>query len=132
LNDPLLQIGWFQFSISTAAYDVLNRQTAYRWASSERFGQAPAKQFVGMGDDTIEIKGTVYPHWRGGLYQLDDMRALAAQGKPQNVVAMPSVNTGVNLGLWVIEEVTEEQGLIRNGGIPARKRFTLRMSAYGA
>lgn len=127
----LLQLGRFQFSVNTATYESISRHTAYNWASHDRFAQAPSKQFTGLGDDTIEIKGTVYPHWRGGLYRIDEMRALAGVGKPLKMVAMPSVNTGVNLGLWVIESVAEEQTMIRAGGVPARQRFTLKLSAYG-
>ncbi len=133
---PLLQIGnfatgGFQFSMDTAAYEEFVRRTEYRWASVPRFGKAPAQQFVGLGEDIIELKGTVYPHWRGGLYQIDDMRVLAAKGKPQKMVAMPLINTGVDIGYWVIKSVEEIQSSIRNGGIPGRQRFTMKLSAYG-
>jgi len=128
---PLLQIGKFQFSMETAAYDELVRKTSYRWAAIERFGKAPAQQFVGLGEDSIELKGTVYPHWRGGLYQVDDMRAVGAEGKPQRMVAMPAINLGVDMGLWVIKGVEEIQSAIRPGGRPGKQRFRMSLLAYG-
>jgi len=127
----LMQIGSFQFEAHTAAYDALRRHSEYRWASVPRFGRAPGKQFTGPGNDSIEIKGTIYPSWHSGLHQVDDMRALALEGKPQRMVAMPSINLGVDLGLWVIESIEEEQEAIKSGGVPGRQRFRMQLSAYG-
>jgi len=132
MSTPLLQIGeGFQFSMETAAYDELVRKTEYRWSAIERFGKAPAQQFVGLGADSIELKGTIYPHWKGGLYQVDFMRTLAAEGKPQRMVAMPALNLGVELGLWVIKSIEETQSNIRVGGIPGKQRFRMSLQAYG-
>jgi len=131
MSDILLQIGTFQFSMNTAAYNELTRKTEYRWAKVERFGRAPGKQFTGLGNDVIALRGTIYPHWKSGLYRVDDMRALAALGKPQSLVSMPTSSRGVNMGLWVIESVEEVQGNIRPGGIPGSQKFHMKISAYG-
>lgn len=114
-----------------AAYNELVRKTQYRWSAVERFAKASAQQYVGLGEDTISLQGEVYPHWQGGLYQVEDMRALAAQGKPQKMVAMPIIDKGVDMGFWVIKSVEETQSNIRPGGIPGKQRFRLELVAYG-
>ena len=40
----MMQLGAFQFSISTAAYQELTRRSEYRWASQDRFGKQPNLQ----------------------------------------------------------------------------------------
>lgn len=127
----LMMLGSFQFSIETAAYQELQRVTEYRWAKVERARAAPARQFTGVGDDSIDLSGVVHPHWKGGVGQIDAMRALAGLGKPQRMVSMPAIGTGADLGLWCIERIEETQARILEGGVPARQQFRMRLSAYG-
>lgn len=127
----MMQLGSFQFSIDSAAYQELTRNTDYRWPKADRVGKAPARQFTGVGDDTIDLAGVIVPHWRGGLNQLDDIRKLAGSGKPLRAVAMPSIGIGEDLGLWCIERIEEGQSRFLKGGIPARQSFRIRISAYG-
>jgi len=127
----LMQLGLFPFSIETAAYQQLQRVTEYRWAKSETYGKAPSKQFTGLGDDVIDLSGVIYPHWKGGVLQLSAIRALAGTGKPQLMVAMPSMGLGVIHGLWCIERVEEVQSKIGAWGVPGKQEFRVRLSAYG-
>ena len=126
-----MQLGSYQFSVATAAYQELQRITEYSWAKVDRVGKAPARQYTGPGDDTIDLSGTIHPHWQGGLWQIDTMRKLAATGKPQRMVAMPTLGQGVDLGLWVIERIEEQQSRLLAGGIPAKQTFRMRIAAYG-
>jgi phage protein U len=75
MNETLLALGTYRFSIDTAAYQTLKRRQSYRWQSQERLLRSPAQQFVGLGDDTITLAGVIYPHYRGGLGQLNDLPA---------------------------------------------------------
>ena len=43
----MLALGMFVFSLSTAAYQELQRQTNWRHASNSRLGAVPARQFLG-------------------------------------------------------------------------------------
>ena len=85
----------FTFSLATAAWQELARSTAWRWRRAERLGAAPARQYVGPGDDTIRLRGTVYPAERGaGIRQIDDLRAAAAAGEPLRLTAAPGDGGG--------------------------------------
>ncbi len=122
----MLQLGSYQFSIDSAAYQSLNRSTAYRWAAQERIGAADALQFTGFGADAITLQGVIHPHFRGGLDQVTKMRATASLGFPLPLVA----GTGRVLGIWVIERVSEGQRSFAAHGAPLRQDFTLNIRRY--
>ena len=82
LNEVMIAVGDYRFAIATAAYNELKRVSESRWSQTNRIGRAPAAQFLGIGKDEITLTGTVYPHFKGGLKQLDDMRAEAIKGIP--------------------------------------------------
>lgn len=122
----MMQLGAFQFSISTAAYKELRRRTEYRWASQDRFGKMPALQFTGPGSDAITLTGVIYTEYRGGIGQLNSMRALAATGTPQRMVD----GTGNLLGKFVIESVEEGQSVFAGQGQPRKQEFTLQLRQF--
>lgn len=124
----MMQLGTFQFGINTAAYQGLSRSDEWRWPDQERFGQAPALQYTGPGATTITLDGILYPEWRGGLGQLDAMRAEAGRGKPLVLVD----GRGQALGMWVIERVDESQSIFAAGGVARRIEFTLQLKRFSA
>lgn len=123
----LMQLGSYQFELNTALYQELTRRTEYRWATKQRHGLRPAKQFLGYGDDTISLTGVVYPDFRGGYGQVDGMREMAATGEPQLMVS----GDGIIFGFWVIELVEEVQKHITKLGAPLKQEFMMELSFYG-
>ncbi|MGU9822007.1 phage tail protein [Pseudomonas sp. FP597] len=119
----MLSLGMFVFSLSTLAYQELQRQTNWRHASNSRVGAAPALQFVGRGDDTITLPGILLPELAGSILSLDALRLMANTGK-----AWPMVEgTGRIYGLWVIESLSETKTLFFRDGTPRRIEFTLNL-----
>ena len=57
----LMQLDDYQFSIGTAAYTSLQRQSQARWARIPLLGGGEAMQLVGVDHDVITLTGTVYP-----------------------------------------------------------------------
>lgn len=123
----MLALGDYRFSLATAAYQELLRTTAYRWPLQPRLGRRPSRQFVGPGDETISLDGQIYPHYRGGLGQIDKMRESAATGEPLQLVT----GAGQVLGDWVIERIEETQRLFLDDGRPRSLAFRLDLAAYG-
>lgn len=114
-------LGMFVFSLSTAAYQELQRQTDWRHASNNRVGAAPARQFVGRGDDSITLPGIIFPELAGRALSLDALRLMANTGK-----AWPMVEgSGRIYGLWVIESLSETKTIFFSNGTPRRIEFTL-------
>ncbi|MEY9128351.1 phage tail protein [Bradyrhizobium yuanmingense] len=122
----LLALGAYRFSINNAAYQKFDRTSAWRWPSTERIGMAPAPQYVGPGEDTITLDGVIYPHYRGGLRQVDQMRAQAGLGQPLPLVT----GFGRYLGNYVIEKIREGQETLMSDGAPRRIEFTIELKAY--
>jgi phage protein U len=124
-EDPKAQP--YFFNLDTAAFDELRRSTEFRWASQERLSRRPAQQGVGMGDEKITLKGAIFPGFKGGLKQLDTLRALGAQLKPLTL----TTGYGDALGTWCLKSVEEEQSSLMQGGIPRKQGFTLEFVRYG-
>ncbi|MDR6956592.1 phage protein U [Pseudomonas brassicacearum] len=117
----MLALGMFVFSLSTAAYQELQRQTEWRHASNSRVGAAPARQFVGRGDDTITLPGIILPELAGSALSLDALRLMANTGK-----AWPMVEgSGRIYGLWIIESLSETKTIFFRDGTPRRIEFTI-------
>jgi uncharacterized protein len=127
MTDVLLQLGNFQFSVSTAAYQELRRSAEYRWAKMPRIAHRPALQFVGAGDDEIELRGVILPTFRGGIHQIDLLRSYAEKGRPQTL----TTGRGENLGPWCVLAIADEQSVMSFKGTPLRIEFTVRLSYYG-
>ncbi|MCT9825207.1 phage tail protein [Pseudomonas veronii] len=117
----MMALGMFVFSLRTAAYQELQRQTDWRHASNNRIGAAPARQFVGRGEDTITLPGIILPELAGSALSLDALRLMANTGK-----AWPMVEgSGRIYGLWVIESMSETKTIFFSDGTPRRIEFTL-------
>lgn len=117
----MLALGMFVFSLSTLAYQELQRQTEWRHPSNSRVGAAPARQFVGRGDDIITLPGIIFPELAGTTLSLDALRLMANTGK-----AWPMIEgSGRIYGLWVIESLSETKTLFFSDGTPRRIEFTL-------
>ena len=117
----MLALGMFVFSLSTAAYQELQRQTEWRHASNNRIGAVPARQVLGRGDDTITLPGVILPELAGSGLSLDAIRLMANTGK-----AWPMVEgSGRIYGLWVIESLSETKTIFFSDGTPRRIEFSL-------
>lgn len=126
----MAKLGDYTFGLDTAAFQQLQRDTAFRWASIKRIGREPALQFTGLDDDTIEMSGVIYPHFRGGLSQMSQMRAAATRGE-----ALPLVyafqQVGQYCGLWCIKNIREGRTTFLRDGTPRKIEFTVSLVYYG-
>lgn len=126
MSETMMALGGYRFSLTSAAYQELRRSNAYRWQAQERLQRLPAQQFVGPGSETLDLKGTIYPHYRGGTKQLDLMRAQAGLGEPLLLVD----GLGFIWGRWVILQVDETQTVMLTNGLPRKLEFQLRLTRY--
>lgn len=120
----MMSLGLFVFSVNTTPYQQLQRQTAWRHPSSSRVGQRPARQYIGPGDDTITLSGTLYPEITGGRVSLSMLRYMAETGK-----AWPLLEgTGWFYGLFVIEDISETNSLFFGDGSARKIEFSLKIA----
>lgn len=116
---PMMMLGPFLFSAGSAAPQRATHSSRYTWASQERLGKRPLLQYTGPGEERLGIDGTVYPEWKGGLYQMTLVRALAEQGEPQLLVD----GLGMVWGMWVIHQVEQTGSVLDGKGAPRRIEF---------
>lgn len=124
-QDPKLKP--YFFNLDTAAFDELTRKTAFRWAGQERLTREIAQQAVGQGEDRLTIKGAIFPLFRGGIGQLNELRSIGRRLQPLTL----TTGYGEVLGTWCLLSVDEEQGALLAGGIPRKQGFNLEFVAYG-
>lgn len=122
----MMALGPYRFALNTAAYQTLRRKTQYRWAQQARLVQGLAHQYIGMGNDTIDLQGVIYPHYRGGLSQLHQLRKQAQQGEPQLLVD----GLGHVWGRWVVLGVDEDHEIMLANGQPQKVSFRLQLAKY--
>lgn len=122
----MMMLGAFKFSISTAAYQTFSHSTTYRWQSQERFGQIPAMQYTGPGEDSITLSGDIYPSFAGGLHQLDFMRQCAENGTPLLMVD----GRGFIWGRWVIQSIDDVREVFFSDGTARKQAFNLKIMRY--
>lgn len=123
----MMLVGFYPFMLNTAAYETLRRTHGYRWQAQQRIGRKPAQQFLGPDAGQIKLDGVILPHWKGGHFQLDAMRALAATGKPQFVIS----GSGRVFGKWVIKQVDETGTEFFADGSPREIKFSMSLAEYG-
>ncbi len=122
----MMRLGPVKFSVDSAAYQQLSRSAEYRWARQPQIGRNDALQFTGLGAETVDLSGVVFPFYKGGLGQVDSMRSAGQIGIP-----LPLIDgRGRVLGLWVIERVQEDQEVFAAFGAPRRQSFSMRLSRH--
>lgn len=128
LSLVMMALGALRFGVNRANYQQFTRAAAWRWQAQDRVGRRPALQFLGPGTDEIKLEGVIYPHFKGGLRQVELMRLLADQGQPLILVD----GLGWVWDRWVIAAVEERKSLFMADGAPRKIEFTVNLLAYGA
>ena len=123
----MLALGPYRFSLNTSADQSLKRSSEYRWPSIERIGKEPLLQAIGPGCDRIDLDGVIYPHFRGGLGQINAMRDSAAKQEPLMLIN----GQGNVLGRFVITQIEESQNTFLADGSPRKIEFRLSLERYG-
>ncbi len=78
-----------------------------------------AQQAVGLGDDKLNLKGAIFPGFKGGLKQLDTLRSMGRNLQPLSL----TTGYGEVLGNWCLLSVDEEQSNLLAGVFPENRAF---------
>lgn len=128
LSLVMMALGAFRFGVNRANYQQFTRAAEWRWQAQDRVGRRPALQFLGPGSDEIMLEGVIYPHFKGGLRQVELMRLVAGQGQPLILVD----GLGWVWDRWAITGVEERKSLFMSDGAPRKIEFTMQLMAYGS
>ena len=127
LSVVMMALGLFRFGVNQAAYQTWTRSAAFRWEPVARAGRAPALQFLGPDAEEVSLEGVIYPHFKGGLRQVELMRAAAGLGQPMMLVD----GLGWVWDRWAIADVSEKKSVFLADGAPRQIDFSMRLRAYG-
>ncbi|EOR05027.1 phage tail protein [Acinetobacter tandoii] len=119
----MMIFGMFVFSIPTATYQSLQRSTSWNHASNNRFGSMPAYQYVGKGEDTITLDGSIVPEF-GQQLSITALRVMGDTGKSFPLIA----GNGKIYGMWKLDEVKETQTYFYEDGLPKKVEFSLKLT----
>lgn len=128
LGVVMMALGAFRFGVANGAYQSLKRSAPYRWEKVNRIGRPPALQFGGPDTQEVVIEGVIYPHYKGGLHQVELMRALAGTGVPMMMVD----GLGWVWKRWAIVHIEETKTVFMADGAPRKIEFNLTLQSYGA
>jgi hypothetical protein len=118
----------FRFGVSGLPQTGIERQKNFRWNGAERLGGRVAMQFSGTGEETVSIKGIMYPPRFGSVAMLEAMSAEAEFGVPRPL----ATSLGVYHGLWCIKSISDTQGPWWPNGAPRKLEFTIELTHYGS
>ncbi|KXF90520.1 phage tail protein [Phaeobacter inhibens] len=127
LSMVMMALGGFRFGMGGDSYQQFARTAAYRWEKVNRIGRAPALQFTGPDAEELRLEGVIYPHFKGGLRQVEMMRLQAKVAKPMMMVD----GLGWVWDRWVITHVEERKSVFLADGAPRKIEFSLTLHAYG-
>ncbi|MGF6270191.1 phage protein U [Lelliottia nimipressuralis] len=117
----LMVLGLFVFERRTLPYQSMQYTKDYRWASNNRIGKSPAYQFLGEGETTRTLSGTLYPEITGGKLSLLAIELMANEGR-----AWPLIDgSGMIHGMYVVEKVTHTHTDLYSDGSARKIEFNL-------
>ena len=140
-------LGDFQFNLKTMTPNSMTRTTEYNWSDTERVGDLPNLQNLGIAKDQIEIEGVFYPKFNKTNSVINTI-GNSVTSKIMNFLNLPE-NSGYNsieairlsslckiannlindngeiLGKFVISSIKETQSYFDKNGNPQKIEFTL-------
>lgn len=120
----MLTLGMFVFMRQTLPFQTMQRDAEYRWPSNPRVGQRDAYQFLGVGEETINLAGVLYPELTGGKMTMNTVRLMAEEGR-----AWPLLDgSGMIYGMYVINKVSETGSLFFSDGTARKIDFTMTLT----
>lgn len=120
----MMCLGLFVFGLDTAAYQELQRQTSWKHPSHARVGTRDARQFTGVGEDSVTLSGWIAPELTGTGLSVDILRAMGDTGKAWILVE----GTGRIYGTYVIESLSEGKTIFKKNGEAQRIEFSLQLA----
>jgi phage protein U len=117
----LAALGLFIFEFATWPFEELSRRTDWGHAAASRVGARDAVQFVGPGEERVQISGKLAPEVAGSFSSIATLRAMADEGDEYQFV----LGTGDVWGGFVIIGIDEARKAMLVDGTPRLIDFTI-------
>lgn len=121
------------FASETVVPNSVDRANTYNWQSLQRNGRTPARQPVGIGDETLSLRGSFFPCESDKTWTIEALRLQAQQMQPLILISMSGLIDGWSYihGRWTVDSINEGRTLLWPNGKPRKVEFDLQLSRYG-
>lgn len=122
----LMALGPFRIALSTMALEQMEDRETVRIARMDRAHTMPTKQFLGVGDRTLELSAKIYKEVLspGGPTQLELMRLWMRSGRRLPLIS----RSGHFYGFYLIEELTGEKTHVLPNGTFQKITVTIKLT----
>ena len=117
----LYQWGLVQFQLILNVSDV-EHETETAWAIKEIAGAANYREWVGENDETLHLRGLLFPYRIGGMTQIEVLEGSRRAG----IVNMMLRGDGTVLGWFVCENLHREHSWLSSEGVGQQISFEAR------
>lgn len=117
-------LGLFVFNLKTAPFSERSRSTSWRHARNEPIGKRNSSQYIGPGEDTITLTGTIAQQVAGNLFSLDALRTMADTGDPYVLV----LGNGQIVGAFEIDTIDEQSSNLYENGVARLTGFSITLT----
>ena len=127
-SSTLLSLGSFVFSVATAAFDNYALSSSFGWKTKDRVDTKtyPSLEYTGEEIEKLNLSGTLFPEYTGGIASLDTLRAMARKGVPYPLVDAH----GRSHGKWAIKSISDERSFILSNGAARKITFKLALERH--
>lgn len=119
--------GFALFSLTSTPYAGVSTSKSYRHAFNDRVGKRASRQYLGVGEETITITGTLVPFVTGGRVSLQRFQAQAESGMPFPLIE----SNGTAHGFYVITDISTEETEHISDGRPKVIEYTISFKRDG-
>lgn len=123
----MMTLGLFVFGMESLPYQKFLHDIEWRHPASGRVGKRPARQFAGVGDETITLSGVLLPEISGGDLSLDLIRYMGDTGEQWPLIE----GTGRVYGFFILDKLSVTKELFFKDGKARRMEFTLNLVRVG-
>lgn len=117
----MLTLGFFVFLTKKTPFNDMQKTISWRHPTNSRVGTRPAKQFLGVDEEQININGVLIPEITGSMEQMNILENMANTGE-----AWPLIDqSGFVLGHFVIEQIQTTSREYLAFGAPAKIEFSI-------
>jgi phage protein U len=109
----LYQWGPVQFKVFPLNLHEIDHETATDWAKKEIVGAAIYREWVGENDETLYIRGRIFPYRIGGMSALEAFEAMRRGG----IANMMIRGDGAVLGWFVCEKLVRNHTSLSSQGV---------------
>lgn len=122
--NPMMAFGYFIFNLYTVPYQSQQQEREWRHAAHDRVGARPAYQFLGPGEESMTLSGTLMPELSGGRVSLELLTKMADTGQAYPLIE----GSGVFHGMFVASSISQTRTEFFSDGAARKIEFTVKLT----